>query len=387
MPLTSGVELQEVLLTSGLAASHQGTSVVQSSDPTAEAFFAEEDRRKLLVLVCDRQTPFDDRAWFARWQKSTSDSILPVLPVAASPTQLLPTDDLRRINVAFWTKGITECVPAVFSRVGLTPDEHRVFVSYRRVESQPLADQLFDRLSREGFDVFLDRFSIEAGIDFQRRLNAQHLGVHRFPHRSLNSFRSAYHESITALELFDQTLGNGGEMKANRAFQAALAAVASFTASWTLADGQDQHLAEHPPQVTWTAELKPLSSFANDRFAEVRVIPFAPSAAPSLKISFICDCPRKAGTILVNAPDPSKIGSAGLRQMRFPGDTDGPLLLNIMKSSHIISGDTLKAQIPTEKFAEVSNVILNQQCMAIVSLARGTTTKLAGPVVMFKAAM
>lgn len=175
-------------------------------------------------------------------------------------------------------------------------------------------------------------------------------------------------------------------MKAKWAFQAVLVTMASLAASWTFADGQDPHLAEHPAQVTWTADLKPLNSFANNRFAEVRVIPFAPNAAPSVKVSFTCECPKKAGTIVVNAPDPSKIGSAELRQMRFPGDTNGPLLIDIMKSSHTISGSMLKAQIPTEKFAQVSNVILNQQCMVIVSLAGGTT-KLAGPVVMFKTAM
>lgn len=166
-------ELREVLLTSGLAEASRDGGTVQSLDPTAESFFGERDRQKLLTLVCDRNTPLANRRWFATWQASATDSVLPIMPAGANPSTLLPTDDLRKINVAFWSKLITESVPAVLSRAGLTPEEHRVFISYRRVETQPLAEQLFDRLTHEGFDVFLDRFSIEPGLDFQRRLHQE----------------------------------------------------------------------------------------------------------------------------------------------------------------------------------------------------------------------
>src|SRR5205823_14119402 len=106
-------------------------------------------------------------------QASATDSVVPIVPAGGNPSTLLPTNDLRKINVAFWSKQITESVPAILSRAGLTTDEHRVFISYRRVETQPLAEQLFDRLTHEGFEVFLDRFSIDPGLDFQRRLHQE----------------------------------------------------------------------------------------------------------------------------------------------------------------------------------------------------------------------
>lgn len=166
-------ELREVLLTSGVAEGCRNVGTIQSLDPTAESFFGETERQKLLALICDRNIPLANRDWFKAWQGSATASVLPIMPTGANPTTLMPTDDLRKINVAFWSNLITESVPAILSRAGLTTDEHRVFISYRRVETQPLAEQLFDRLTREGFEVFLDRFSIEPGLDFQRRLHQE----------------------------------------------------------------------------------------------------------------------------------------------------------------------------------------------------------------------
>ena len=165
-------ELREVLLTSGLAKTCLDGGTIRSVDPTKESFFRDTDRQKLLVLVCDKSTKLADRNWFKIWQSASTDSILPLVPAGADPTTLLPTN-LRGINVGFWSKRVTESVPAILARAGLTADEHRVFISYRRVETQPLAEQLFDRLTHEGFEVFLDRFSIEPGLDFQRRLHQE----------------------------------------------------------------------------------------------------------------------------------------------------------------------------------------------------------------------
>jgi hypothetical protein len=166
-------ELQEVLLTSGLAAQCIDGGAATAADPTKAAFFAEADRRKLLVMVCDKTVPMADLAWFSTWQSAAPDSIFTVFPTGANPSAMLPTDGLKAINASFWSRSVSESVPAILSSVGLTPEEYRVFVSYRRVETQPLAEQLFDRLTHEGFDVFLDRFSIEPGVNFQRRLNQE----------------------------------------------------------------------------------------------------------------------------------------------------------------------------------------------------------------------
>ena len=88
----------------------------------------------------------------------------------ASPSVLLPSPELKAMNAQFWTDSVTEAVPAILARVGLTLEEQRIFISYRRLESQALAEQLFDALTHEGFDVFVDRFSIAPGVNFQQRL-------------------------------------------------------------------------------------------------------------------------------------------------------------------------------------------------------------------------
>lgn len=45
--------------------------------------------------------------------------------------------------------------------------ERRVFISYKRTDSQFIAAQLYDKLNISGFDVFLDTRSVPYGADFQ----------------------------------------------------------------------------------------------------------------------------------------------------------------------------------------------------------------------------
>lgn len=54
--------------------------------------------------------------------------------------------------------------------LGLAEHQRRVFISYRRDESLHMGEQLWDTLSKHGFQVFLDRFGVEPGADFQQRL-------------------------------------------------------------------------------------------------------------------------------------------------------------------------------------------------------------------------
>ncbi len=64
-------------------------------------------------------------------------------------------------------------VPTILATAGITSEDFRVFISYKRLDALPLADQLFRALTEAGFDVFLDRFSIEAGANFQARLTQE----------------------------------------------------------------------------------------------------------------------------------------------------------------------------------------------------------------------
>jgi hypothetical protein len=58
----------------------------------------------------------------------------------------------------------------VLRSLGLTESQRRVFLSYRRAEALRISEQLWDVLSRRGFQVFLDRFSVDPGVDFQAKL-------------------------------------------------------------------------------------------------------------------------------------------------------------------------------------------------------------------------
>ncbi len=164
-------ELEAVLLASGPA-----TTVTQTTDPAADptqlSAFAEPMRQKLLVLVID-ENGLAGESWFADWLGKPDRAVLTVFKNGASPGALLPSEDLRAVNAQFWKDAVTESVPAILSLSGLTLEDQRIFISYRRVEAQPLADQLFDALTHEGLDVFLDRFSIHAGLNFQQRLTQE----------------------------------------------------------------------------------------------------------------------------------------------------------------------------------------------------------------------
>jgi hypothetical protein len=73
-------------------------------------------------------------------------------------------------QAAFWGIQIDEVIPDIYRLLAISDADQRIFISYRRTDTSLLAEQLCDSLSHEGFDVFLDRFSIEPGINFQNRL-------------------------------------------------------------------------------------------------------------------------------------------------------------------------------------------------------------------------
>jgi hypothetical protein len=52
-------------------------------------------------------------------------------------------------------------------------DAFRLFISYRWDDCETFAGQLFDRLARERFDVYLDRFRTDPGANFLDRIRAE----------------------------------------------------------------------------------------------------------------------------------------------------------------------------------------------------------------------
>jgi len=140
---------------------------------------AHPDWQKLLVLLAAPDRRLTGLSWYENWESDEhAAAVMTVLPSPDLLRYLDPaiTDDshlLRRINAIAWSGNVGEVIPALLSRARVTMDAARVFLSYRRAETEAMARQLFDQLTHEGFAVFLDRFSIPPGYDFQRRLNQE----------------------------------------------------------------------------------------------------------------------------------------------------------------------------------------------------------------------
>lgn len=99
---------------------------------------------------------------------------IPVLPIASTAKQVskqIPLG-LRELNCVFYrgAGGADRVFSALLECLGMLPRQRRVFLSYRRNESTPVAVQLFAELSARQYEVFLDTHSIGAGVDFQESL-------------------------------------------------------------------------------------------------------------------------------------------------------------------------------------------------------------------------
>ena len=99
-------------------------------------------------------------------------SILPIIDKNKSEdiSSQLP-DTIAHINAAIWSGNGTNVAASLLELLGLVERERKVFITYRRRQTSELAEQLHTELIQRRFDVFLDRFSVAPGADFQRRLD------------------------------------------------------------------------------------------------------------------------------------------------------------------------------------------------------------------------
>jgi hypothetical protein len=118
---------------------------------------------KLLIVVSDAKVNTFSNPSVLSWNENT-------LPVIQSGNHVTLPNPFNKPNAVFWRNQIDEVVPTIFGIIGISEEDQRIFISYRRDDTAKLAEQLFDRLHHEGFDVFLDRFSINPGVNFQNRL-------------------------------------------------------------------------------------------------------------------------------------------------------------------------------------------------------------------------
>ena len=95
--------------------------------------------------------------------------ILPVVESLKGATGLIPPK-LAHINCLESPAAnprISRIVGVAFESFRLLRSERRLFISYRRVESQGIAIQLYEALDALGFDVFLDTHGVPPAADFQ----------------------------------------------------------------------------------------------------------------------------------------------------------------------------------------------------------------------------
>ena len=97
-----------------------------------------------------------------------------VLPVIRSSepdpvSDMLPAR-IKHLNAVDWDWDRSLAQGTILRLLGLVEDERRLFLSYVRRDSANVAEQLHRELQERQFDVFLDRFTVPPGADFQRRL-------------------------------------------------------------------------------------------------------------------------------------------------------------------------------------------------------------------------
>lgn len=113
--------------------------------------------------------PEDQEVYVSRLMKEG----IPVIPVASKldglskefrePISILNGLGLEESDIPSMVNCLLECA-------SLLPRQRRVFLSYRRTESTPVALQLYAALSERLFDVFLDTHEILPGEHFQEVL-------------------------------------------------------------------------------------------------------------------------------------------------------------------------------------------------------------------------
>lgn len=98
-----------------------------------------------------------------------SVTIIPCVTDTTSVTSNLPPI-LHHINAfpfASDDSSVERLVTLVLENLKLLRSERRLFISYRRAESQSVAIQLYEHLDSAGFDVFLDTRGVPYATDFQ----------------------------------------------------------------------------------------------------------------------------------------------------------------------------------------------------------------------------
>jgi TIR domain len=114
-------------------------------------------------------SPAADVTWKANCKLPTWQ-VVSILPSGTNVSLHVPAW-ADKTNACLYKSTPIEAVWPLMQRIGITPEENRLFISYVRNDTAPIADQLFANLTQSGFDVFLDRCSVPVGVQFQKHLS------------------------------------------------------------------------------------------------------------------------------------------------------------------------------------------------------------------------
>lgn len=98
-----------------------------------------------------------------------SSVVIPVVKDLNQISNYLPSSllHINAIEASLPDHNIERIVTLVLENFKLLRRERRVFISYKRSDSQAVANQLYDALDARGFDVFIDIRSVPPAEDFQ----------------------------------------------------------------------------------------------------------------------------------------------------------------------------------------------------------------------------
>jgi len=127
--------------------------------------------QSVLVAVGDGTTSFPQSQTLTDWisVRRRRSLVLPIMPQGCQPKAILPAP-LSTVQTLLFIGPITATVPGVLRAARIGIDEFRLFISYRRADSQALADQLYIALARAGFRTYLDRFHGNLGRSFATQI-------------------------------------------------------------------------------------------------------------------------------------------------------------------------------------------------------------------------
>jgi hypothetical protein len=95
--------------------------------------------------------------------------ILPIVGDLEKYTAEAP-EPIHPINGVQWTSA-EPLAEEIIRHLGLTEPDRRIFLSYLRKEATPLAEQLYDELHRRRYNVFMDRFELDACVRVQQSIH------------------------------------------------------------------------------------------------------------------------------------------------------------------------------------------------------------------------